>query len=341
MAFLFLGRLSFHAKAHPLPMYLALEAAAKRTGKKLVLLLCGYFYTDSIREQFLDGAKRFCPSVRVVHVEGRKADGRAAAWAGADVFTSLSDNIQESFGLTPVEAMAAGLPVVVSDWNGYRDTVVEGETGFCLPTAMPEAGAGTDLALQYLSGADTYDAYIGKVSQCTAVDVDAASEAYVRLIESSELRQRMGEAGRARARRVFDWSVIIPAYQALWAELDARRAAQAPASSRPFPLRGDPFEVFAAFPTRSIGRSTLVERAAPDPMREVERIAASAMNTVAARHLLGLEELNRLFDALAPGKRLAVADLEGLFPADRRTALLRTLGWLAKGRVVAIMPGSR
>lgn len=340
VVFLFLGRLSFHAKAHPLPMYLALEAAAQRTGKRLVLLLCGYFFNDTIREQFLDGAKRFCPSVRLLQVEGRQPEARAAAWASADVFTSLSDNIQESFGLTPVEAMAAGLPVVVSDWDGYRDTVLEGETGFCLPTAMPEAGAGAELALQYLAGVDSYDAYIGKVSQCTAVDVAAAADAYVHLVQSPELRRRMGEAGRARARRVYDWSVIIPAYQALWSELASRRMANAAPKGRPFPLRGDPFEVFAAFPTRAIGAGTLVERAAAEPLREAERIAASGMNNIALRHLMGREELERLFAALPPGRRVAVAELEALYPATRRAVLLRTLGWLAKGRVLAIMPGS-
>src|SRR5690606_32256486 len=35
---LFLGRLSFHAKAHPLPQYLALEKAARATGRKVVLV---------------------------------------------------------------------------------------------------------------------------------------------------------------------------------------------------------------------------------------------------------------------------------------------------------------
>lgn len=51
----------------------------------------------------------------------------------ADIFTSPSDTIQECFGLTPVEAMAAGLPQVVSDWSGYRETVVNSETGFTTP----------------------------------------------------------------------------------------------------------------------------------------------------------------------------------------------------------------
>src|SRR3990172_1135729 len=142
VAFMFLGRLSFHAKAHPLPMYLALEAAAARTKRKLAFILAGYFFNDSIRREFLEGARRYCPSVRLAHVDGRKPQERAGAWAGADVFTSFSDNIQESFGLAPVEAMAAGLPAVVSDLDGYRDTVVDGGTAICIPTAMPEPGHG-------------------------------------------------------------------------------------------------------------------------------------------------------------------------------------------------------
>src|SRR5262249_28020302 len=124
VAFLFLGRLSYHAKAHPLPIYLALEAAAKKTGKRLVLVLAGCIFNATTKKAFLEGARLYCPSVRILQIDGRSADARAAAWAACDVFTSFSDNIQESFGLAPVEAMAAGLPAVVSDWDGYRDTVI-------------------------------------------------------------------------------------------------------------------------------------------------------------------------------------------------------------------------
>ncbi len=43
----------------------------------------------------------------------------------ANVFTAMSDNIQESLGLTILEA--CGLPVVTTDWDGCRDTVAVGE----------------------------------------------------------------------------------------------------------------------------------------------------------------------------------------------------------------------
>ena len=83
-----------------------------------------------------------------------------ALWAGADIFVSLVDNVQESFGLTPIEAMAAGLPVVVSDWDGYRDTARNGEDGFLIPTVAPDAGAGLEPARRYLAGEDVYGEYL-------------------------------------------------------------------------------------------------------------------------------------------------------------------------------------
>ena len=60
--------------------------------------------------------------------------------AASDLFVSPVDNVQETFGLTPIEAMAAGLPSVVSDWDGYRDTVQHVEHGFRIPTLAPPAG---------------------------------------------------------------------------------------------------------------------------------------------------------------------------------------------------------
>lgn len=53
----------------------------------------------------------------------------------------LATSQDEDFGLTPVEAMAAGKVVVAADEGGYRETVVPGETGWLVP-ATPQALAG-------------------------------------------------------------------------------------------------------------------------------------------------------------------------------------------------------
>ncbi|HYM39404.1 MAG TPA: glycosyltransferase [Thermoplasmata archaeon] len=50
--------------------------------------------------------------------------------------------VDEDFGITPVEAMAAGKIVLATNEGGYRETVVHGRTGYLLPPSA-EAFAGT------------------------------------------------------------------------------------------------------------------------------------------------------------------------------------------------------
>jgi len=52
------------------------------------------------------------PEVTVLPLDAREPSIKHSALAVAHAFVSLADNIQESFGLTPIEAMAAGLPAV-------------------------------------------------------------------------------------------------------------------------------------------------------------------------------------------------------------------------------------
>jgi glycosyltransferase involved in cell wall biosynthesis len=251
---LFLGRLSFHAKANPAPMYLALERLAKR--HRLVLIECGWAASEPITQAFEAARAKLCPSVRSIVLDGRESEERAKAWAAGDIFCSLSDNIQETFGLTPIEAMARGLPVVVTDWDGYKDTVRDGIDGFMIPTMAAPSGAGLDLAVRYAYDLDSYDLYIAQASTSVVVDVEATAEALDRLASDPELRQRLGANGAARAREIFDWKVVIRAYERLWDDLGRlRRESNAPSSPAPGhaalyrPARPDPFELCASFPS--------------------------------------------------------------------------------------------
>ena len=63
---LFMGRLSFHAKAHPLAMYQALEVAARSSGKSVVLIECGWYANEFIQKAYTDASRLACPSVRIV-----------------------------------------------------------------------------------------------------------------------------------------------------------------------------------------------------------------------------------------------------------------------------------
>lgn len=262
---LFVGRLVFHAKAHPLPIFKAMQAAVERTGKRAALIFSGWAPNEAVDAAYRAGAATYAPDVRVIFVDGRIAERRKHAWAATDLFLSPSDNIQETFGLTPVEAMAAGLPVVVSDYDGYRDTVRADVDGFRVPTWGPAAGNGRGLARAYEAGGITYDRYCWGGASATAVDIAAYSDAVTALVENADLRRRMGEAGRARARTVFDWSVVYAQYQALWADLNARRRAAAAspeqrawalAAPLAAPGRLDPFAVFGHYVTHTLDGDT-------------------------------------------------------------------------------------
>lgn len=226
---LFVGRLSVHGKAHPFPIFAGLQQAARQTGQKIHLVLSGWATGKPLMQTFIDGARTFAPDVRLTIVDGTKPRMRYGVWRAADIFTSLSDNIQETFGLVIVEAMAAGLPVVASDWNGYRDLVVDGKTGFLVPTAMLP-GATADLTARLLMGAVDYDRFIGQCNQATVVDNRSAGEAFTRLVADPALRRQMGAAGRRHAQERFSWSKVVRAYEDIWSSQDeqlrSRRAIE-------------------------------------------------------------------------------------------------------------------
>jgi glycosyltransferase involved in cell wall biosynthesis len=330
---LFVGRLAHHAKAHPVPMFLALAAAARATGRKTHLVLAGWSVPAVLR-QYEEAARTFAPDLRVSIVDGTRPDVRFAVWHAADVFTSLSDNIQETFGLVILEAMACGLPVLASDWDGYRDLVADGETGYLVPTWMVRDALADATSRLLTLGELDYDGFLAECCQAVAVNVPAAAAGYARLLADADLRRRLGAAGRQRVLERFTWAGVVQAYEALWRSQEALRQAQhrsASAGPRRGPARYPVPEVsFADYTTEVVDAPDELQ-AVPGAAGLLERLLATPMTSMAGHCRLQEAQALRELLARADAPR-SVAELDqelarfgASLPAGRAT-----LAWMLK-----------
>jgi glycosyltransferase involved in cell wall biosynthesis len=337
---LYVGRFNALDKMNPALMAIALERSAKATGKPIYWVNSGWAERPSDADFYHNSARALCPSVTYIHLDGRAPDVRFSIWSVADFFISFSDNIQETFGITPIEAMAAGLPCVVTDWNGYKDTVRHGQDGFRITTIAPHAGLGGDLAFWFANDWATYGRYVGAASQYVAIDYAEAVTAISALVQSPELRRRMGQAGRARAQTTFDWSAIIPQYQALWAEQAARRRAAPPEALVPDdPFRPDPYRLFANYPTRHLG---LDDRISLQAEVTVDAASARLAQPLAAYARINRPTETEVATAVAwlaeRGSDAPVSELLAAFPPERRAFVRRGVLWMARHGAVVIQP---
>ncbi len=106
--------------------------------------------------------------------------------AGADVAVAAATG-QESFGIALVEAMAAGVPVVATDIDGYREVATHRIDALVVPPGDPDALAGS----------------IGEV------------------LDTPGLASRLVEGGRSRA-AAFDWSQVAERIESVYRSAHGR-----------------------------------------------------------------------------------------------------------------------
>jgi starch synthase len=332
---LWVGRLSAAIKAHPLAMFQAAEIAAQKTDAKVHLIMVGYFVPSEAEAQFKKLAGDICKKATVTFIAANDARFPDGLWAMGDIFLSLTDNMQESFGLTPIEAMAAGLPRVISDWDGYRDSVTDGEDGFLIRTTQPPAGNGFDLTMQVLNGREVYGGFLAKAALTTTVDAEQAGERIAQLIADKNLRASMAAKARTRCEANYDWRHIIPAYENLWRDLAQRRAKTPPppiAWKSALPSLPDPYTMYASYPTSALAESDRITLDAN--FEQIKILWRHELNTYANDTLIAANDIPILLGWLSEAGEVTIGDVFGRFSALDRPHLWRTLGWLQKLGIV-------
>lgn len=117
-------------------------------------------------------------------------------YSAADIFVTTP--WYEPFGITPIEAMACGTPVVGANVGGVKFTVKEGETGYLIPPNQPELLA----------------------------------DRLAHLLDHPQLISLFGRQGIRRAQEHFTWQKVTSAIAALYEDLlggqriDQREAQQ-------------------------------------------------------------------------------------------------------------------
>jgi glycosyltransferase involved in cell wall biosynthesis len=254
---LVLGRISPAWKGDLLPLLAAFRRVTHATpGRKIALVLAGYFRDDeSYRELVTHYIRELGLETSVILLGDVPPNRRHLLLAAADVCAAISDFLGENFGLVPLEAMACGVPQLVSSWNGYRDTVVDGETGFCVSTSWAKWDGD-------LGGTAALLGAVGRwvAGQTVALDTEQLANRLQLLVDDAGLRASMSRASRRRAEREFSWRAIVPRFEQVWSEsmAMARRDSRA-ARSQP---RTSLYDVFKRQASEVLDDDLVVELAA-------------------------------------------------------------------------------
>ncbi|MGE3912705.1 MAG: glycosyltransferase, partial [Chloroflexota bacterium] len=155
-------------------------------------------------------------------------------YSAADVFVTTP--WYEPFGITPVEAMACGTPVVGADVGGIRFSVLDGETGYLVPPRDPASVA----------------------------------ERLARIVADPELHERLSRNAIARAGRLFTWQKVAASLETVYRDVlrdraptrrpvDGLRAAPARESSATVVDAGFAEAILVLHATRRLLRQEIVE----------------------------------------------------------------------------------
>jgi hypothetical protein len=231
-----MGRFSDYDKMDLVPLLQAMRAITIPS----VLILAGnvqseeYFSILQLWIQIL-GLKE-----RVFIFKTPSESLKKGLFRAADFFVSIADNPQETFGLSLVEAMSAGLPLLVSDYNGYKELCTP-DVGIRIPTSWVKTPSLSTLS-PILDPAMLHR----QLAQSLALDNRFLRKSLLRLFCDEELRKQLGSASRTRFLSLYHTPVVIAKLEEMWNRLKREYIPPKPSKSI---MEMDYFGAFSHYPT--------------------------------------------------------------------------------------------
>lgn len=328
------GRVNLTNKQDPSPLLIVLRRLLRSPGGRALRLIVSGDHGNPHLDLVEQRARHLGISGAVRVMKDVPREKVPLLYAASNVVVCLSDTLIENFGLTALEAMSCGVPVVAVDWAGYRDTVVDGETGFLVPSLWSAYEPDLDLfdALEAASGP-------ALAGQGIAADCEALEQSLRTLLQEEALAARLGAAGRQRALEHYTVRTMMERHLALWHELIPRaQASHKPDRSAAVPP-WSMADAFSDYPSRLLDQEDTVELT--DDGRAISKSADVICIPPMAGQPIVEETLSAVLRALlrAASGRTSVAEVVGracVIGACAPLAARRHLMWLIKQGYVRV-----
>jgi hypothetical protein len=324
------GRLSPQTKSDLYPLINAFKKLVNSADdKQLILVIAGGASEKQIKMTRQIIAE--CGVEKSVHIISNFQNNiKPYLYGAADIYVSLSDNLQETFGISVIEAMAAGVPSVVSDINGYSELVTHNETGYKVPTLWTDR-----FALAELADIMNFETMQLILAQCMAVDTEELYHCLYELVNNNNLRTSLGMKAKKMVGEKYRWTAIIKRYEEVWDSLYEKSTSY----SGEVLVRENPFlnrylEAFSHYPTSLItetcrcaispdGMDVIKTGKIPAPYADIGSLLNNAVILDILKHL-----------SHKPSSVAAILALDSL-PVTS-DGLMYTLLWMAKYALIRI-----
>lgn len=208
------GRFSEYDKMDLFPLLQAFQKIYKK-GSPWRLILAGAPHSpDYVR--MLELWMKALGIAEAVTIKTKVSESeKIALYKAANFFVSPSDNLQETFGLTLLEAMAAGLPLIVSDFDGYRD-IAAPDIAKRISTRWSSLDIFSPAGVAPLLDEALLHRYM---AQSVCVDIGELAIAMEDFFLHPGLCEEMGKAARKRFDEYYDYKVVIDKLKTFWLKL--------------------------------------------------------------------------------------------------------------------------